>query len=146
METPRPVNSTGKPGWQPEWQGDVMKIGPIVKKATSVGVLAVKYGPQAKIAWDKGGRQSAEAVRKRALSLNARRQALKHASGLVEGSILKVAPAGRTVYVVFTSDRPVGAYPEQELPLEALLADADLAKRVRPGKDPVPPGTGIEKA
>jgi len=109
-----------------------MKIRPIVKTATAAGMLAVKYGPQAKIAWEKGGRQSAEAARKRALSLNGRRKALKHAAGLVEGSILKIAPAGRTVYVVFTAERPVAAYPEQSLPLPALLENADLGKRVRP--------------
>lgn len=109
-----------------------MKIGPIMKTATAAGMLAVKYGPQAKIAWEKGGKQSAEAAKKRALSLIARRQALKHATGLVEGSILKIAPAGRTVYVVFTADQPVRAYPDQDLPLPALLENADLSKRVTP--------------
>ena len=93
-----------------------MKIAPIAKAATAAGVLVVKYGPQAKIAWDNGGKQSAEAARKRALSLNARRKALNHASGLVEGTILKVAPQGRTVYVVFTGELPVAAYPEQDRP------------------------------
>ncbi len=108
-----------------------MKIGPIVKTATQAGKLAVKYGPQAKIAWDKGGKQGAAAARTRAQSLNARRRALKHAAGLVDGSVLKVAPEGRTRYVVFTGDHPVAAYPAQELSLVALLEHADLTKRFR---------------
>ncbi|MGD9957898.1 hypothetical protein [Nocardioides sp.] len=126
-----------------------MKIAPIAKAATAAGVLVVKYGPQAKLAWDNGGRQTAEAARKRAMSLNARRKALNHASGLVEGTILKVAPAGRTVYVVFSGDRPVGAYPEQEAPLASLLENADLDKRVHPDKATKSlrrPGSSVSKA
>jgi hypothetical protein len=122
-------------------EGTPMKLGPIVKTAAQAGKLAVKYGPQAKIAWDKGGKQGAAAARKRAMSLNARRKALKHASGLVEGSVLKVAPQGRTVYVVFTGERPVAAYPVQELPFAALIEHADLTKRIRPER----PGKGLEK-
>jgi hypothetical protein len=111
-----------------------MKIGPIVKTAAQAGKLAVKYGPQAKIAWDKGGKQGAAAARKRALSLNARRRALRHSAGLVDGSVLKVAPEGKTVYVVFTGERPVAAYPSQDLPFAALIEHADLGKRIRPEK------------
>jgi hypothetical protein len=121
-----------------------MKIAPIAKAATAAGVLVVKYGPQAKLAWDNGGKQGAEAARKRALSLNARRKALNHASGLVQGTVLKVAPAGRTVYVVFTGDQPVRAYPEQDQPLAALLANADLDKRVQPPHQK--PGKSVSKA
>lgn len=123
-----------------------MKIGPIVKTAAQAGKLAVKYGPQAKIAWDKGGKQGAAAARKRALSLNARRRALKHASGLVDGSVLKVAPEGKTVYVVFTGERPVAAYPSQDLPFAAMLEHADLTKRFRlEKKPPDKPGKSVEK-
>ncbi len=119
-----------------------MKIRPIMKAATQAGKIAVKYGPQAKIAWDKGGKQGAAAARKRAMSLNARRKALNHASGLVDGSVLKVAPEGKTVYVVFTGDRPVASYPRQDLPVTALIEHADLTKRFvlakpeKPGKSP----------
>jgi len=109
-----------------------MKLGPFIKMAAQTAKAAVKYGPQAKIAWDHGGKAGATAAAKRAASLNARRKALKHAGGLVDGSVVKVAPEGRTVYVVFTGERPVAAYPKQDLPINAVLEHADLTKRILP--------------
>ena len=111
-----------------------MKLGPIIKVAGQTAKVAVKYGPQAKIAWDHGGKSGVAAAAKRAASLNARRRALKHAAGLVDGSVLKVAPEGRTVYVVFTGERPVAAYPKQDLPIITVLEHADLTKRILPKK------------
>lgn len=111
-----------------------MRIKPVLRVAGQTAKVAVKYGPQAKIAWDNGGKRGASAAAKRALSLNARRRALKHAAGLVEGSVLKVAPEGRAVYVVFTGIKPVAAYPKQDLPMAALLEHADLSKRILPKK------------
>lgn len=94
--------------------------------------LAVKYGPQAKIAWDKGGKQAAASATKRARSMNARRKAFAHADGVVDGSVLKIAPSGSTLYVVFSGDRPIASYPPQELPYPALLEHADLSRREHP--------------
>ena len=111
-----------------------MKLGPIIKVAGQTAKVAVKYGPQAKIAWDNGGKKGVTAAGKRAISLNARRKALKHAAGLVNGSVLRVAPEGRTIYVVFTGEKPVASYPKQDLPIGALLEHADLTKRILPGK------------
>ena len=109
-----------------------MKIGPMIKVAAQTAKVALKYGPQAKIAWDHGGKAGAGAAAKRAVSLNARRKALKHAGGLVDGSVLKVAPEGRTVYVVFTGEMPVATYPEPDVPIPSLLQHADLTKRILP--------------
>lgn len=109
-----------------------MKMGPILKVAGKTAKAAAKYGPQAKIAWDNGGKRGATAAAKRAITLNARRKAMRHAAGLVDGSVLKVAPEGRTVYVVFTGERPVASYPKQEVPLGVLLEHADLTKRMLP--------------
>lgn len=100
---------------------------------TTGAKLAIKYGPLVKVAWDKGGKQAASSAAKRAATMNSRRRALAHASGLVEGSILKIAPEGRTVYVVFTGDQPIATYPSQKTPTTVLLQHADLSKRVRPG-------------
>lgn len=100
---------------------------------TTGAKLAIKYGPLVKVAWDKGGKQAASTAAKRASTMNSRRRALAHASGLVEGSILKIAPEGRTVYVVFTGDQPIATYPAQKTPTTVLLQHADLSKRVRPG-------------
>ncbi|HEY9565366.1 MAG TPA: hypothetical protein VIR30_16485 [Nocardioides sp.] len=94
--------------------------------------LAVKYGPQAKIAWDKGGKQAAEAATRGARSLTARRKAMRHAETVVDGSVLKVAPEGTTAYVVFSGEEPVATYPPAEQPYVVLLAHADLTRRVRP--------------
>lgn len=104
--------------------------GKLTKVAAEGAKLVIRYGPQAKIVWDRGGRQAASAAAKRASTLNARRKALAHAAGLVEGTILKIAPAGTTVYVVFSEDVPVATYPAQNLPYAVLLEHADLTKRV----------------
>jgi hypothetical protein len=92
--------------------------------------LVVLYGPQAKILWDKGGKQAASAALKRAQTLSLRRKAMAHGVGLVDGSLLKIAPAGNTMYVVFSGDEPVATYPPQHLPYAVLLEHADLNKRV----------------
>jgi hypothetical protein len=107
-----------------------MKVGPVVKTAAQAAKIAVKYGPQAKIAWDNGGKQAAARAAKRAKTLNARRRAFAHAAGVVKGAVLKIAPSGTTVYVVFTGERPIAAYPPQDLPFSVLLEHADLSRRM----------------
>jgi len=114
-----------------------MAAGNLAKAAAQGAKLAVKYGPQAKIVWDKGGRQATMAAAKSAQTVNARRRALKHAGGVLEGSVLKIAPEGTTVYVVFSGDKPIAAYPPQEAVFSTLLEHADLSKRVR-SDEPVP--------
>jgi hypothetical protein len=109
-------------------------MGKMTKAATQSARLAVRYGPQAKILWDHGGKQATRAASKRAMTLNARRRALAHASGVVDGSILKIAPRGLTLYVVFTGDQPIAAYPPQEESLTVLLEHADLDLRIRPSE------------
>jgi hypothetical protein len=108
-------------------------MGKVTSTAKVVGKgarLAVKYGPQAKIAWDKGGKQAGTAAARRARTLNSRRKAFKHAATVVEGSVLKVAPTGSTMYVVFAGDVPIATYPKSELTPVELLAHADLTKRI----------------
>jgi hypothetical protein len=109
-----------------------MAPGRLERAAKQGAKLVVLYGPQAKIIWDRGGKQAAFAAARQAAALNARRKALNHASGVVDGSVLKIAPEGTAVYVVFTGEVPVAAYPAQEKPLADLLAHADLDKRFRP--------------
>ena len=106
------------------------KLGSAAKVIGTGTRLAVKYGPQAKIAWDNGGRKAATAAAKRARSLTARRKAFAHAATVVKGSVLKVAPGGTTAYVVFSGEQPIASYPPQELPAEALIIHADLSRRV----------------
>jgi hypothetical protein len=120
-------------------------MGKVGKAAMIIGAgtrLAVKYGPQAKIAWDKGGKQAATAASKRARSLTARRRAFAHAATVVEGSVLRIAPSGTTAYVVFSGDDPIAAYPPQESPFPVLLAHVDLDRRVRAEDAPKALGRG----
>ncbi|HEY1133933.1 MAG TPA: hypothetical protein VGE77_05095 [Nocardioides sp.] len=100
--------------------------------ATTGVTLAVKYGPQIKLAWDKGGKQAAQAAARRAGLVRARRQAHAHALGLVDASVLQLAPGGETVYVVLSGTTPVAVYPPVETPLADLVDRADLTKAVPP--------------
>jgi hypothetical protein len=108
-------------------------MGKVITTAKVVGKgarIVVKYGPQAKIAWDNGGKQAGTAAARRARSVTARRTAFKHAATVVEGSVLKVAPTGTTTYVVFAGEVPIATYPKSDLTPVELLAHADLTKRV----------------
>ncbi len=107
-----------------------MKSDKWAKAAKQGAKLVVLYGPQAKILWDKGGKQATAATLQRAQTLNLRRKAMAHGVGLVDGSILKIAPAGTTMYVVFAGDQPIATYPSQQLPYAVLLEHADLSKRI----------------
>jgi hypothetical protein len=116
-----------------------MGKGKVAKAAVVIGTsakLAVKYGPQAKIAWDKGGKQAAAAASQRARSLTSRRKAFAHAATVVDGSVLKIAPDGKTAYVVFSGEQPIATYPHQDAPFPALLDHVDLARRVPAEREP----------
>lgn len=77
-------------------------IGPAAKKA-------VKYGPQAKIVWDRAGRPAAEvAARKAQIQLH----------------------AGEPVHVVLSRGEPVEAFPPVDIGLPTLIKDADLGTAV----------------
>lgn len=105
-------------------------MGKKTQVVTQGAKLAVKYGPLVKVAWDKGGKHATTAAAKRAMTMNSRRRAIAHASGVIDGSMLKIAPEGSTLYVVFTGDQPIAVYPAQKAPLTVLLQHADLDRRV----------------
>ena len=106
------------------------KVGKAAVVVVASAKLAVKYGPQAKIAWDKGGKQAAAAATARTRSLASRRKAFAHAGTVVDGSVLKIAPDGMTAYVGFSGEQPIATYPHQDAPYPALLAHVDLGKRM----------------
>jgi hypothetical protein len=103
-----------------------------VKTARAGARLAVKYGPQAKLAWDRGGKQAAAVARKRAVALVAARKAYAEAETVRDGSVLRHVVDGTPVHVVFTGDQPVHAYPPQPGSLETFIKDLDLDLRVTP--------------
>ena len=98
-------------------------IGPAARKA-------VKYGPQAKIAWDKAGRPAAEVAAKKAQTQLQRRKAFAKAATVVEGSVIRLIHAGEPVHVVLAHGEPVEAYPPVDVELPVLLKDADLTAAV----------------
>lgn len=98
-------------------------IGPAAKKA-------VKYGPQAKIAWDKAGRPAAEIAAKKAQVQLQRRKAFAKAATVVEGSVVRLVHAGEPVHVVMAHGEPVETYPPVDVAMDVLLKDADLTAAV----------------
>lgn len=104
----------------------------VATTAMAGATLAVKYGPQAKIAWDKGGKQAVARASRQAASISHKRKAIAHADSVVNGTILRCAPRGSTLYVVYSTDQPIATYPAQEEPLPELLAHIDLSRRMTP--------------
>ena len=102
-------------------------IGPAAKNGAK---LAVKYGPQAKIAWEKAGKPAADAAAKKAQAQLQRRKAYAKAATVVEGHVLRVMHEGEPVWVVLTLDEPVEAFPSVEVGLPTLINGADLSKAV----------------
>ncbi|WP_299050236.1 hypothetical protein [uncultured Nocardioides sp.] len=115
-----------------------MDAGRAARIAKRSATLAVKYGPQAKLAWDNGGRKAADAAAARVTLARHRRHAFTEADTLKDGSVLRVAPGGVAAYVVLSGDDPVSVHPpaaEGTPPLAELVARADLDKRVTPEQE-----------
>jgi hypothetical protein len=100
-------------------------MGPAAKRA-------LKYGPYAAQAWKHLGKPTQAAVQRQASSWAARRTALQHADTINRGSILGVMHEGAKVWVVYSGDEPVTAYPPTSKPIAELVAHANLAKRITP--------------
>jgi len=98
-------------------------IGPTAKKA-------IKYGPQAKIAWDKAGRPAAAIAAKKGQQQLQKRKAFAKAATLVDGSVLRQMHAGEPVHVVLAHGEPVEAFPPVDIDLTALVKDADPTRAV----------------
>lgn len=111
---------------------------------------AVKYGPLVYQAV-KHGREPAQRALQNALARQGnRRQALRHAGTVIDGSVLRVFHHGEQVWVVFAGENPIASYPPVDKPLPGLLEHADLSLRIRPGDSsprrlPDVPGT-VRKA
>lgn len=97
-----------------------------------VGTKLVKYGPQAQLVWKHVAAPATAATQRTFAVRSARRTALNHADTVVEGAILKVVHEGETHWVVFSGGKAVTAYPATSTPLEGLVADANLAKKMTP--------------
>jgi hypothetical protein len=108
------------------------------KSLTTVVKLGVKYGPVAYEAI-KHGREPAKEFAQRQLGrLNARKQALTHAEGLMDGSAMLVWKDDQQVWIVFNGDQPIASHPTVDTPLALLIKGYDLTKRIRPTVDQRP--------
>jgi hypothetical protein len=119
------------------FEREVRVAGKKVSMSTVVK-LGVKYGPVAYEAI-KYGKEPARQLAQRQLGrLNARRQALTHAEGLLDGSTMLVWRDDQQVWVVFNGDEPIASHPTVDTPLAVLIQGYDLTKRIRPTIDQRP--------
>lgn len=102
---------------------------------TSVVKLGVKYGPVAYAAVKHGKEPAKEFAQKQLIKLTARKQALAHAEGLMDGSAMSVWEGDQQVWVVFNGDEPIASHPVAVTPLAQLIDGYDLEKRIRPTRD-----------
>ena len=105
------------------------------KALTTVVKLGVKYGPVAYEAIKHGREPAQEFAQKQLNKLTARRQALTHAEGLLDGSTMPVWDGDQQVWVVFNGDEAVASHPATSTPLAQLVQGYDLTRRVRPTID-----------
>ena len=93
---------------------------------------AAKYAPLAYQAYKHGREPVQKAVQKALDRRSQQRQATAHARTLVDGSVLGTFHGGDRVWVVFSGDEPVAAYPSHQAELKDVIGRADLSKRVPP--------------
>jgi hypothetical protein len=102
---------------------------PAGRKAAS---LAVKYGPQAKLAWETAGKAAAEQVKIRRARAANRRRAFEKARTLIDGTVLRQLHGDQVIWVVYAADEPVTAYPLPDVELAELTKHAKLSDRWTP--------------
>jgi hypothetical protein len=105
------------------------------KALTAVVKLGVKYGPVAYEAIKHGKEPAKEFAQKQLSRLTARKQALAHAEGLMDGSAMPVFEGDQQVWVVFNGHDPIASHPTVRTPLAQLIEGYDLSKRIRPTID-----------
>ncbi len=98
-------------------------IGPAAKKA-------IKYGPQAKIAYDRVGKPAVDVAAKKAQTQLQRRKAFAKAATVTGGAVLRQMHGGEPVYVVLAHGEPVEAFPSIDIALSTLIKDADMSAAV----------------
>jgi hypothetical protein len=108
------------------------------RSLSTVVKLGMKYGPVAYEAIKHGREPAKDYAQKQLNRLTARKQALAHAEGLMDGSAMPVWKDDQQVWVVFNGDEPVASHPTVDTPLTQLMQGYDLAKRVRPTLDQRP--------
>ena len=108
------------------------------KSLSTVVKFGVKYGPVAYEAIKHGKEPAREFAQRQLGKLNARKQALAHAEGLMDGSAMSVWKNDQQVWIVFNGDDPIASHPTVDRPLALLIQGYDLSKRIRPTIDQRP--------
>ena len=114
-------------------------------KGKAVGNLVkwgVKYGPHVVVLAQQAKEPAMKAAQTAIDRQKARRRAIEHAATVREGTVLKTfdprAEHSEPVWVVFSADDPIAAHPTSTTPLAELIANSDLATRMRPADLPTP--------
>ena len=114
-------------------------------KGKAVGNLVkwgVKYGPHVVVLAQQAKEPAMKAAQTAIDRQKARRRAIEHAATVREGTVLKTfdprADHSEPVWVVFSADDPIAAHPTSTTPLAELIANSDLATRMRPADLPTP--------
>jgi len=119
------------------FEREVWVAGKKVSMSTVVK-LGVKYGPVAYEAIMHGKEPARQFAQRQLGRLSARKQALTHAEGLLDGSAMLVWRDDQQVWVVFNGDEPIASHPTVDTSLALLIQGYDLDKRVRPTIDQRP--------
>jgi hypothetical protein len=98
----------------------------------------VKYGPRVLVVADQLKEPAQDYAKKAVERRQARRTAIAKARTLTDGMLLRQLHGDQPVWIVFSGDEPVAAYPELDVPMGTLLEKADLTRRVRPEDLPTP--------
>ena len=102
----------------------------------------VKYGPHVVVLAQQAKEPAMAAAQKALARQKAKRRAIEHASTVRDGSVLKTfdprAEHSEPVWVVFAGDEAIAAHPPTATPVAELIANSDLATRVRPVDLPTP--------
>lgn len=114
------------------------------KAVTAVVRLGVRYGPVAYAAIKHGKEPAKEFAQKQLSRLTARKQALAHAEGLLDGSAMPVFEGDQQVWVVFNADEPIASHPTVTTPLAQLIEGYDLTRRIRPTDDQRPKSSRLK--
>jgi hypothetical protein len=115
------------------------------KAVAAVVKLGVKYGPVAYEAIKHGKEPAKEFAQKQLSRLTARKQALAHAEGLLDGSAMPVFEGDQQVWVVFNGDEPIASHPTVTTPLAQLIEGYDLTRRIRPTNDQRPKSSRLKE-
>ena len=104
----------------------------LIPAGTKAVKLAAKYVPQAKMVWDTAGQAATEQVKLRRARSADRRRAVEKARTVVEGSVLRQIHGDQIIWVVYSGDEPITAYPLPDIELGELTRRARLSDRMTP--------------